>query len=128
MHDLGLTVVAEGPGRPVQEGGVLFVANHVSWLDICAIASLTGTLFVAKAEVGRWPIIGRIAANFGNFMHERGNLFDAARVKSRVAMALVENWSVTIFPEGTTGWDHRWGRSIRPSCRRRSTPARWFKP
>ena len=103
-RDLGLAVVTKGPGRPAEGGGVLFVANHVSWLDICAIASLTGTLFVAKSEVASWPVIGRIAASFGNFLHERGNLLDVARVKRRVAGALHQNWRVTVFPEGTTGW------------------------
>jgi 1-acyl-sn-glycerol-3-phosphate acyltransferase len=92
-------------GAPVTHAkGVLLIANHVSWLDICAIASLTGSRFVAKSELEDWPVIGRIATAFGTFLHERGNLRDAARVKDRVAAALRQGQTITIFPEGTTGW------------------------
>jgi 1-acyl-sn-glycerol-3-phosphate acyltransferase len=92
-------------GAPISHAkGVLLIANHVSWLDICAIASLTGSLFVAKSELAHWPVVGRIATAFGTFLHERGNLRDAARVKDQVAAALRQGQTITIFPEGTTGW------------------------
>ncbi len=84
--------------------GVLLIGNHVSWLDICVIASVTGATFVAKSEVARWPVIGRIATGFGAFLHERGDLMDVWRVKNTVATALRQGSPVVAFPEGTTGW------------------------
>lgn len=36
----------------------LLIANHLSWLDILALAGATGTAFVAKAEMIEWPLLG----------------------------------------------------------------------
>ena len=43
----------EPAGQPV-----LFVANHVSWLDIELMHSQAFMCFVAKVEIERWPLIG----------------------------------------------------------------------
>src|SRR3546814_20155396 len=37
---------------------VLFVSNHLSWLDIMAVAGATGAAFVSKGEVAGCPVIG----------------------------------------------------------------------
>jgi 1-acyl-sn-glycerol-3-phosphate acyltransferase len=37
---------------------VLFVSNHVSWLDILIVAGATGAAFVSRDDVARWPLIG----------------------------------------------------------------------
>ena len=34
------------------------VANHQSYLDVVVIGSIFATLFVAKSDVRRWPILG----------------------------------------------------------------------
>jgi 1-acyl-sn-glycerol-3-phosphate acyltransferase len=78
---LNVTVVARGTPLP-RHCPLLLVANHVSWLDVCALGSVEGMLFVAKAEVAGWPVMGRIASGFGNFFHPRGNLRPASRIKS----------------------------------------------
>lgn len=106
-----LEVAVVVKGEPVPRGvPLMFVANHISWLDTCALCSVESALFVAKSEVAQWPIIGRIARNAGNFFHRRGGLRDAARVKDGIAAALRKNWPVAIFPEGTTGD----GRALMP--------------
>jgi 1-acyl-sn-glycerol-3-phosphate acyltransferase len=89
--------------RPLHDGPVLLVANHVSWLDVYVLnAVLGGARYVAKREVARWPIAGGIARGFGTFFHVRGNVRDAARVKNTVAAALRAGERVVVFPEGTT--------------------------
>jgi 1-acyl-sn-glycerol-3-phosphate acyltransferase len=89
--------------RPLRDGPVLVVANHVSWLDVYLLnAVLGGTRHVAKSEVARWPVAGAIARGFGTFFHARGNFRDAARVKDAVAAALCAGERVVVFPEGTT--------------------------
>ncbi|MFP5441683.1 MAG: lysophospholipid acyltransferase family protein, partial [Gammaproteobacteria bacterium] len=41
-------------------GPALFVANHVSWLDIPVLGGALPVNFLSKAEVGRWPVIGQL--------------------------------------------------------------------
>ena len=43
------------------EIAALVVTNHVSWTDIPALGALFPAAFVAKSEVGRWPIIRTFA-------------------------------------------------------------------
>ena len=45
-----------GAGRPV-----VFVSNHSSWLDVPVLGGRLDACFVAKDEVGRWPLVGTIA-------------------------------------------------------------------
>jgi 1-acyl-sn-glycerol-3-phosphate acyltransferase len=103
---LNVTVVARGTPLP-RHCPLLLVADHVSWLGACALGSVEGMLFVTKAEVSGWPVMGRIAGGFGNFFHRRGNLRDAARVKDKIARALTAGWRATVFPEGTSGDGHQ---------------------
>lgn len=88
--------------RSAVEQPALIVANHVSWLDICVLASVSGARFVAKSEVRRWPLIGGAARRFGSLFHIRGHFRDAARIKDRASAALRSGDSVAVFPEGTT--------------------------
>src|SRR5262249_34594964 len=39
----------------------LFVCNHTSYLDITVLGSIIPGSFVAKAEVGNWPLFGTLA-------------------------------------------------------------------
>jgi 1-acyl-sn-glycerol-3-phosphate acyltransferase len=41
--------------RPPCPPPVLMVADHISWLDIPAICAASPGVFVAEAEVSRWP-------------------------------------------------------------------------
>jgi len=90
-------------GQPPEPGSpALLVANHISWLDIQALGVLDGARFVAKSEVRRWPLVGKIAERTGTFFIKRGCYRDAWRTKERVAEALRAGDSVAVFPEGTT--------------------------
>ena len=84
------------------DGPVLLVANHVSWLDILAINAVQPARFVAKAEVHRWPLLGRLVAAGGTLFIERERKRDALRVLHQVAAALAAGDVVALFPEGTT--------------------------
>ena len=48
-------------GQPSASPSVLYVSNHSSWLDILVLGSVLQAAFVAKAEVGQWPVAGTIA-------------------------------------------------------------------
>ncbi|HEV2080089.1 MAG TPA: lysophospholipid acyltransferase family protein [Allosphingosinicella sp.] len=95
----GMRVRVEG--RPLQTH-VLFLANHLSWLDIMLMAGASGTAFVSKDEVATWPVIGWLARlNNTIFIArtQRGAVRDQADTLRR---ALSAGQPVALFPEGTT--------------------------
>ncbi len=89
---------------------VFYIANHVSWLDILSISSASGTAFVAKAELADAPVVGALAKMNRTVFVEREDRLGVAEQINRLRAALAENWSVTVFPEGTTTD----GRSLLP--------------
>jgi len=82
--------------------GALLLMNHISWVDVFVIAAVTPARFVAKAEVARWPLLGRFAASVGTVYVERGRRHAIAHVNHTVAQRLRLGQSIGIFPEGTT--------------------------
>ena len=97
----GLAVDVHLRGTPAAEA-TLLVANHVSWLDTYAIHTVEAARFVAKSEVGTWPVIGTIAERFGTIFIRRGCFRSAARTVGALAEALCRGESVAAFPEATT--------------------------
>lgn len=81
---------------------VFFIANHVSWVDILALAGASGTAFVAKAELARAPIVGWLARLNRTVFVSREDRMGVADQINRLKEALADNWSITVFPEGTT--------------------------
>ncbi|HKT84689.1 MAG TPA: lysophospholipid acyltransferase family protein [Novosphingobium sp.] len=79
-----------------------FLANHVSWLDIPALAGLTGCAFVAHdglASVG--PLRWLCSLNDTVFIARHDRRSVAAQIE-QVRDALRETGALAIFPEGTT--------------------------
>jgi len=91
-------------GSPVQQGPAMLVANHVSWLDILVLLACCRCRFVAKSEVGRWPVIGDLTRGTGTLFVKRNSKRDAVHVVREMAQALRPEFSniLVIFPEGTT--------------------------
>jgi 1-acyl-sn-glycerol-3-phosphate acyltransferase len=83
-------------------GNVLIVANHVSWLDIFVLNALQPARFIAKADLKRWPIVGRLIANAGTLFIERERRRDTHAVNRHTVEALTRGDLVAVFPEGTT--------------------------
>lgn len=89
-------------GEP-QAGAVLFVANHVSWLDIELMHSQRVMSFIAKAEIARWPLIGWLASRAGTIFHRRGSGHSLNAVMDQAVERLRAGMAVGVFPEGGTG-------------------------
>ena len=89
-------------GTPPAQGPVLLAANHISWLDIVVMHAARYCRFVSKADVQRWPIIGRLATGAGTLFIERASRRDAMRVVHHMAERLSAGDVLAIFPEGTT--------------------------
>ena len=85
-----------------RRGNVLIVANHVSWLDIFVLNAEHPSRFVAKSELARWPVIGRLIRGQGTLFIERARRADTQRVNARAADALRSGDAIVVFPEGTT--------------------------
>ena len=84
------------------ETPLLLVANHVSWVDALIIQTIQPSIFVAKSEVKRWPIVGNIATACGVVFVDRGSPSSARRMVDDVSSALHHGYCVAGFPEGTS--------------------------
>ena len=88
-------------GAPLRRD-VFFIANHVSWIDILALAGASGTAFVAKAELAETPLVGFLCRlNRTVFVSREDRLGVAGQIDA-VRAALGDDWRVAVFPEGTT--------------------------
>jgi lyso-ornithine lipid O-acyltransferase len=90
----GVKVLIVGEPR---KSDVLFVANHVSWIDILLLAGETGSAFVAKADMAPWPVLGWMATLNNSVYVARDQRLDAG-----AQAALQTRQPLTLFPEGTT--------------------------
>ena len=93
--------------RPVIEGqplrrNVLFLANHLSWLDIMLVAGATGSAFVSKDDVARWPFIGWLAGLNQTIFIARTQRGAVRNQADALRTALATGRPVALFPEGTT--------------------------
>lgn len=102
------SVRTHATGRPPQTG--LLVTNHLSYLDILVLVSLTPAVFVSKSEVKRWPVFGWCARLAGTLFVDRSRRRDVARMNALIEQALADGNVVVLFPEGTS-WN---GREILP--------------
>ncbi|MFJ4094865.1 lysophospholipid acyltransferase family protein [Kitasatospora sp. NPDC089913] len=111
---LGVAVrIVPGP-VPAGPGGVLLVANHVSWLDIPLIAAARPGRSVAKTEVRDWPVLGRLVAWGGTVFLDRDRLRALPATVAEVTDRLRAGHPVIVFPEGST-WCGRESGRFRPA-------------
>jgi lyso-ornithine lipid O-acyltransferase len=88
-------------GHRVQNTGFT-VCNHVSYIDILVMASVSPSVFVSKMEVRSWPAIGWLARLGGTVFIDRRSALASWRSLSGVEAALSHGVNVVTFPEGTT--------------------------
>lgn len=106
---IDLDVTVDGPGTESGDlsvdatgRGRLLAANHVSWLDIVALGAVMELNFVARADLGRWPVAGWLARAADTLFVRRGDAFSARCVQRRMAARLGRGESLCFFPEATT--------------------------
>ena len=85
---------------------VLFVSNHVSWLDILALGGATGAAFVSRDDVERWPLVGWIAGLNDTIYVARQARREVHGQADRLRRTLARGRAVALFPEGTTEGGH----------------------
>ena len=101
LRGFGIKVVVHGV--PMPAAGTLYVANHISWTDIPVLGLVTRAGFVAKDDVRGWPVIGRLAAEYGCVFVERERRGRVGVQAAELASHLEEERGLVLFPEGTTG-------------------------
>jgi len=88
-------------GTPAADGPVLFISNHSSWLDILVLGGVLPAAFVAKAEVGNWPVI-RTVARLGRTLFVSRSRGSTVRETATMRERLAGGDSLILFPEGTS--------------------------
>ncbi len=88
-------------GTPVRKGQILYVSNHMSYLDIPVIGTVLRASFVAKKDVASWPVFGFLSKLQQTAFIERSR---NAAVKEANALdtMMQEGKSLVVFPEGTS--------------------------
>ena len=102
LHLLAIKVKVNGAAPGIYPPHTLVVANHVSWLDICALNSVTVSRFVAKKELRDWPVAGFLVKSAGTLFIDRSNRRDTSLVNKQLAAALDNGDCMAVFPEATT--------------------------
>ncbi len=105
-------------GAPLPDP-VMFVANHVSWVDIEVLHSQRMMGFVAKQEIRGWPLVGWLAARGETIFHQRGSQESMGGVMHAMLARLQAGRAVGVFPEGRT----RDGAAVGPFHARIFQPA-----
>ncbi|MGB9409517.1 MAG: lysophospholipid acyltransferase family protein [Terracidiphilus sp.] len=104
-------------GQPPTHG--LVVANHLSYLDPVILSAAMPCFFVAKMEMGSWPVFGKEARSGGTIFLDRSSLASAMSVADQMTERLKLPIPVLLFPEGTSTD----GRQVLPFHSRLIDPA-----
>ena len=95
-----LAVEVETHGVPPAAG--LLVCNHLSYLDILVLVTITPAVFVSKSEVRNWPVFGWFSRLAGTLYVDRTRRSDVARLGDEIRNVLRGGLVVVLFPEGTS--------------------------
>ena len=107
----GITVAIEGAERIDWSRPRMLVANHQSYIDICALfAAVPLPLrFVMKSELGKVPFLGQYARAMGMVLIERDSRRAGAKMLDETVDLLRGGATLLVFPEGTRSRDGRLG-------------------
>lgn len=107
-----LRVNRDAGSTAVEAKTAVYVANHVSWLDILVLMEQHFPAFISKASVKQLPLVGVIASSMQCIFAERektnggdGQNGAGAQVKAHVARRVADSRTcrpLVAFPEGTT--------------------------
>jgi lyso-ornithine lipid O-acyltransferase len=89
-------------GKIAGENPRFVVANHVSWTDILALASVQPLVFLAKKEVATWPVLGFLARLQGTVFVERENRRAIPAVNEALTNVMRAGRDIVVFAEGTS--------------------------
>jgi len=100
---LKIPVDLEGVPPVSLSGGYLVVCNHMSYVDIMVLSAILPTMYVTSVEIRDTFFLGHMCKLVGCLFVERRSKDNIAGEISEITTALCDGYSVTIFPEGTSG-------------------------
>ncbi len=108
---MGIAPVYSGLEHARGEAPRIFLANHLSNLDIWALVPVlpVTTRFVSKRSIFWIPILGQAMALAGFIAIDRKDRASAIRSLGRAAQTARDGSSIILFPEGTRSRDGRLG-------------------
>lgn len=80
---------------------IIYIANHTSWLDIATIGGLAPGAFVAKEEIGSWPIISTLC-RLGRVLFVSRQRQSTVKEQQTMEKRLEDGGNLILFPEGTS--------------------------
>ena len=90
-------------GAPVSDERIIFVGNHVSYVDIPVFLANQPAYFVAKKEIAKWPVLGSAFKKAEIIFVKRESKSSRKNTVNAINKAIREqNKSICIFPSGTT--------------------------
>ena len=84
------------------ETNVFYASNHHSWIDIPAMAGVTGCRFVANDGIESWPLVGWLCTINNTIFVSRENRLSVNDQINELRGAIAGEQPVAVFPEGTT--------------------------
>ena len=107
---------AQGVNNIPKEGGVLFLSNHVSFLDPVIVGSAANREihYMARSNAFDIPGLGKLIAVFNAYPVNRGAP-DLGALRKTISL-LKDGNAVLIFPEGTRSVDGALGKARDGAC------------
>lgn len=96
---IGIKIVTVG--KPVRDRQVIYVSNHLSYLDIPATGCFLRASFIAKDDIASWPVIGFLATIQQTAFISRSSS-KAKKVANALEIMIKEGKNLILFPEGTS--------------------------
>jgi 1-acyl-sn-glycerol-3-phosphate acyltransferase len=100
LRAVGMRVTVHG--KPAPERPLMLASNHISWTDILVVSSVDRECFIAKSELGGWPIFGTLARLQRTVFVERDRKRKSGEQASELAQRLAAGDVMVLFAEGST--------------------------
>jgi lyso-ornithine lipid O-acyltransferase len=89
-------------GQVTGNGPLLIASNHVSWLDIVVLSTVTPLSFIAKQEVKGWPLFGALAKLQRSVFVDRQRRHATGNAHDEVSDRLNAGDVLVLFAESTS--------------------------
>lgn len=85
----------------IKKRPIIYIVNHTSWLDIAIVGGLLPGAFVAKEEIGSWPVISTLC-RLGRVLFVSRQRQSTIKEQQTMEKRLEDGGNLILFPEGTS--------------------------